>query len=381
MAETNIDIESLIDFRKTLHAYPEISGEEPETAARIAEKLKNCGADELHTGVGGTGVLALFKASNKADKTILFRAELDGLSITEETGLPYQSKYNGRMHACGHDGHMTILIGLAQSLEKHRPENTNVYLLFQPAEETGEGAAQVLEDPVFKKIEPDYAFALHNLPGFKENSVLIKKGPFAAASVGLDIRFKGRFSHAAYPEQGINPAEALGIFLRELQKAREDFRKSEEFNKMTVTFIQMGEPAFGISPGTARLGVTVRAATDDEMENGVNQVLKAIEISQQHFGGEISHKKAEPFAATVNDEAGTEIVKKAANKAGVECTTIEQPISWSEDFGEFRKKCPITLFGLGTGKDYTPLHSEKYDFNDKLIGTGVALFKEIIRQV
>ncbi|MEX0904602.1 MAG: amidohydrolase [Balneolaceae bacterium] len=379
MNKKETDIDSLIEFRKKLHRFPETSGEESETAATIAKELKTCGADELHTKVGGTGVMALFKPKNhQSGKAILFRAELDGLSIHEQSNLPHQSEKPGKMHACGHDGHMTILTGLARYLAENRPENFSIYLLFQPAEETGEGAERILSDEKFQNLNIDHAFALHNLPGYKLNTVVVKKGTFASASVGLDITFEGKFSHAAYPEQGINPADTVGYFLTQLKEKRDGFTKRSEMNKMTATFVKMGEPAFGISPGTARAGVTVRASTDEEMEVGVKEVLKAVELARQFFGGSIHYKKVEPFTAVINSSEGVEIVKKAADCSEIDFEEPDVPFSWSEDFGEFRKKCPITLFGLGAGEKSLPLHSEKYDFNDELIPAGIAMFQEII---
>ncbi len=192
----------LIDFRKTLHQFPELSGDETSTAERITEELKRCKPGNIITQLGGTGVLAVFPAEkSRAEKTLLFRAELDAIAVTEESGVPHQSLNKGVMHGCGHDGHMAILLGLARYLSENPPQNLNVFLLFQPAEETGKGAARVMNDSRFSGLEIDQAFALHNLPGCEKNKIFIKKGTFACASAGVEIKIKGRFSHAATDDE------------------------------------------------------------------------------------------------------------------------------------------------------------------------------------
>lgn len=369
----------LAHLRQEIHQNPEISGKEEKTAERIKQKLRACNADEIYTGIGGHGVMATFKCSSgDPKKTLLFRAELDAISVQEETGLPYQSNRNGVMHGCGHDGHMTILIGLAKELRKQRPEEIDVCLLFQPAEETGEGAARVLEDEMFKKLEIDHGFALHNLPGFSEKSIISKSGPFAAGSVGLDISVIGTFSHAAYPERGLNPAVVVAKLVKKIETEMQTFRDENESNKIVCTYINMGERAFGISPGKAQLGFTIRSAFDEKLDAGVKLVYEIIKETKRSFDGEIIVEKAEPFRATINSEEGADIVKKISDRKELNYVHLETPFPWSEDFGEFGRQFPIAIFGLGAGEEKPPLHSEKYDFNDKLIPTGVTMFRGIV---
>jgi amidohydrolase len=373
--------QTLINLRRETHQHPELSGHEKNTANRIIRELKKCSPDAILEGVGGTGIIARFNSkSGSAGKTILFRAELDAIAVQEQTGLSYSSKNSEVMHACGHDGHMTILTGLAQHLKNEPPHNCNVLLMFQPAEETGQGAGKVLADSQFQSLKIDRAYALHNLPGFSENAVFAKSGPFAFASVGIDIEFKGSSSHAAYPEQGINPAGDLVEFLKNVEQAGKKFSSGSELGKMTVTYIKMGEPAFGISPGTAKLGITIRASTDEKLDEGVKEIQYYLKQSKSGFRGKIKSSKTEPFSATINDETGVEIVRRATGKNDIEFKELSKVFPWSEDFGAFREKCPITLVGLGAGEDSHPLHSEKYDFNNNLIPVGIKLFRGIIRE-
>lgn len=369
----------LINLRKELHQHPEVSGQEEETAERIKKKLQKFNPDEIQTELGGHGVLAYFKCtSGNAEKTLLFRAELDAISVREETGLPYESANVHAMHGCGHDGHMAILTGLAKKLADNRPENVDVYLLFQPAEETGEGAAKIMEDSNFRKLEIDHGFALHNLPGFPEKTVISKEGTFAAGSVGIEITVKGSFSHAAYPEKGVNPSGTVARLIQKIDKQMEAFRSKADGNKGVCTYIKMGERAFGISPGKAEVGFTIRSESDDGLQEGVDQIRKIVREVGESFNGEMKAEEVEPFRATVNSQKGAEIIKKVSEVHGFQYQLLEQPFPWSEDFGEFRRQFPIAVFGLGAGEDKPPLHSEKYDFNDELIPVGITMFAGIV---
>jgi len=376
-----LNTDELITIRKELHRNPELSGCESDTAERIIKELKRCRPDKLLTQLGGSGIAAKFSSDNNNSlTTILLRAELDAIAVREETGLTYSSGNSGVMHGCGHDGHMTILLGVAKKLAKERPANKNVWLLFQPAEETGEGAERVLQDSKFNIVQPDYAYALHNLPGYPENEVVVKKGVFAAASIGVQVKFKGTSSHAAYPEQGINPSPEISKLVQFANLEFDDFKSKSSINKIVTTYISLGERAFGISPGEGEVGFTIRSSSDEELMGAVNILRDKVHSLGKNFEGEISFDRVEPFAATVNDPKGVENVIASASKIGLNLKELDAPFPWSEDFGSFGKRCPITLFGLGTGEDHPPLHSEKYDFNDELIQAGVEMFIDLIEK-
>jgi amidohydrolase len=373
-----MDTDSLIHLRKELHRHPELSGKEEQTAGFITEKLQALGSATVMEKVGGTGVMARFEAQESAgEKPLLFRAELDAIAVSEQTGLDYSSQNEGVMHGCGHDGHMTILMGLAEMLSSEPAKNRDVWLLFQPAEETGEGAERVLADSRFKELDFAHAFALHNLPGYPKNQVIVREGVFAAASTGIEIRFEGRSSHAAYPEQGLNPSALMAAFLQGADRKLEEFRVHHPLNKAVNTFIRLGEPAYGISPGQGKLGFTIRSASDDELEQAVELLQEEVEQVRGKFDGEVKHRLIEPFSATINDQKGTSAVRKAAEELDLRVMEKDDPFPWSEDFGEFRRACPITLFGVGAGEDHPALHSETYDFNDELIEPAIHLFHRL----
>ena len=374
-------ITELKRVRQKLHSMPEISGSEKKTAAYISEKLKEAGADRILEGLGGHGIIAFFDGDQpNAGKTVMIRAELDGLAIDEGNDFEYHSENPGRMHACGHDGHMAIVLGVARWLNDNRPEKGRVLLLFQSAEETGEGAGQMLSDPAFEKLEIDRAIALHNLPGYKKHSIYIRNKTFALASVGIKISFSGTSSHAAYPEQGINPSVAISELIQELEKIKTKLDADDKFRVLTITYIKVGEHAFGVSPGYGEMGITIRAEMDTTIDRLIIDVEQAINRVKKSFKGSIDYEKKEPFAATVNDKTGVEQLQSVAEHLNMELEKLDSPIAWSEDFGQFRKKCPITLFGLGAGAQTPPLHSEQYDFDDELIPTGVSIFCEWIKK-
>ncbi|PKD42850.1 amidohydrolase [Rhodohalobacter barkolensis] len=374
----SMDLDLLRRVRKELHASPELSGSEEETANRVIHLLKELKPDELITNIGGEGIVARFNAIAEVKKTVLFRAELDAIAVNEETDLSYRSGKNGVMHGCGHDGHMAILLGFAREIGKNRPRKTEVWIMFQPAEETGEGAERMLKDPKFEKVNADEAFALHNLPGFPVNQVVVKEDVFAAASTGVEVKFKGKSSHAAYPEQGVNPASYIAELILFADQEFDEFRSLSSINKIVTTYTQLGERAFGISPGEGNVGFTIRSSSDEELEGAVNKLKSKVQQLQKTFEGKISVDLVEPFSATVNHSEGVKAVVDAAEKSGLEWQKAEAPFPWSEDFGEFRKKFSITLFGLGTGEEHPPLHSEKYDFNDELISAGVKMFINLV---
>ncbi|MEX1011619.1 MAG: amidohydrolase [Balneolaceae bacterium] len=374
---TTSELERLTQIRHHLHRHPELSGQESESAAWVASELEKCNPDEVLTGVGGHGVIARFGDSLDGPN-VLFRSELDALPIPDEGDHDHRSEREGVSHACGHDGHTTCLLGLAAWLGQNRPPSGTVWLLFQPAEETGEGAEAVMKDDRFQSVVPDRSYAFHNLPGFDEGRLYLREGVFASASVGIKIELSGSSSHAAYPEQGRNPARAVAKLISELQKHCVRDLSDDQYAIATVTYIRLGERAFGISPGRAEMGITLRAARDESVDRLKQQLVKLLGRVSREFGLENQWLELEPFAATVNDTAAVEITKKAAGLAGTPVELLENPFPWSEDFGHLSKQSDVQLMGIGSGKDHPHLHAGNYDFNDNLIPTGVGLFKKIL---
>jgi amidohydrolase len=261
---TNTDVVDLVAFRHALHRAPEVSGAEVLTAEAVVRFTAGTGPDRVLTGLGGHGV-ALVYNSGKPGPTVMIRAELDALPIVEMPAHDHGSAVHGVAHLCGHEGHTVILAGLARLLGRKRPATGRVVLLFQPAEEDGSGAAAVMADARFAEIAPDWGFALHNLPGLPLGAVVLEEGPANCASRGMKITLSGRESHAAQPERGVSPALAIAAMIPALMAAGPGGATTPDLRLVTVTHAQMGQPAFGITPGQGALWCTLRTLTDDRM--------------------------------------------------------------------------------------------------------------------
>jgi len=356
----------LTALRQQLHRLPDLSGAEEATAALVQTELEKTHPDHILTGVGGAGLIAIYD-SGRPGPSLMFRSELDALPIREQSSHPYRSSRDGISHACGHDGHMTTQLGLARFLGLNRPPAGKVLLLFQPSEETGEGALRVLADPRFQVQTIDRSYAWHNLPGFETGSVHLREGVFAAASTGLKCRFKGRSSHAAYPGQGRTPAHAVAGLLHLAGSITRPDLTSPDYAIATVTYVRMGEVAFGITPGEAEVGITLRTADDRQLEALIAQVEAWLKQAGDTYGLNTSVEACEPFAAVVNAAPAVDKVRKAARMSGLKVTQRNEPFPWSEDIGQFSRYAPLTLFGIGAGRSCRHLHAPDYDFPDNLI--------------
>lgn len=369
----------LIRLRKVLHKHPELSEHEEATAKRIAGFLKSYKPNQIIENLGGHGVAAVFQYYGN-EPTILIRCELDALPIKETNDFEYRSVERNISHKCGHDGHMAIVAGLAAVLGKNRPKKGRVVLLFQPAEENGAGAVQVLKDKKFKKITPDYVFALHNLPGYPLHEVVTRAGNFTATAKSMIIRLEGKTSHASEPEKGINPAMAIAEILQQTHKLS---NPESRFNYTLVTPIQieMGEEAYGISAGEGVVKLTLRTLNSPEMERLSETAEKLVrEIASRH-GLKVSIEWTQFFASNHNNEEMVKVVEQAAKANGLKIKRKKEPFYWGEDFGLFTEKYKGAMFGIGAGKKMPALHNPDYDFPDEIIPTGVKMFKSIIDQL
>jgi amidohydrolase len=373
----NMPTQELIQLRQKLHSMPEIALEEKNTAQEILNFFSALQPDQTITKLGGEGLAFIFKGE-KPGKRLLFRCELDALPIEDLKESEHQSQVPGKGHLCGHDGHMAIICGLGEKLAQNRPESGEVVLLFQPAEETGDGAKAILADPRFEEIRPDYAFALHNLPGYPLHQIVMRKGTFAAGSTGMTISLKGKTSHSAHPEAGINPAQALA---RLIQKLPELPKESRGFSLLTLIHAELGSLAFGTSAGKASLSMTLRAFDQQDLNELIEKVKEQALADAKAEGLEVAFEFVEQFAVSVNDQALHPIVENSAKLLGLSLTEKPEPFRWSEDFGLFSQVCPSFLFGLGAGETCPQLHEGTYDFPDELIETGVRVFEEIAQNM
>lgn len=373
------ELSELIELRHALHRAPEVSGEEVGTAEKIAAYLTAFAPDKLITQLGGHGVAAIFEGHDPGP-TVLIRCELDGLPIQEISDLPYRSQIEGKGHLCGHDGHMTIVCGLARLLHHQRPATGRVVLLYQPAEETGAGARAVVADPQFASIMPDFAFALHNFPGVKLGTALIKQGPINCASRGMRVVFEGKTSHASNPTDGVSPMAAMSALMAEVTALSNGEVSDADFALVTVVHATLGKPAFGVSPGRAEVWATLRTISDDQM----SALIACCEQSAERLAGAhgLSHAISydDVFAASHNNPVATAMVLEALEHESIGHRILSAPTRWSEDFGIFGQYCKSAMFFLGSGEAQPQLHNPDFDFPDALIETGIKVFDRIIRR-
>jgi metal-dependent amidase/aminoacylase/carboxypeptidase family protein len=274
---------------------------------------------------------------------------------------------------------MTILIGVGKKLSLKRPKAGRVVLLFQPAEETGQGSELVINDPAFEKIRPDLCFAIHNLPGFELGKIVVGKGPFACASRGICVKLEGVSAHAGQPEKGNSPSEAMCQLINIWKKVPENIGIKDNLPIATVVGARLGAKAFGTAPADADIWVTLRAQTNEMMD-------RLIEFSQNQIS-EISVRSGlkykisfeDIFPATINSAEATKIVLKAVKGSPVK--VIREPFRWSEDFSRFINEATGALIGLGAGKDCKNLHNPEYDFPDALIEIGIDIYWDILKEL
>ncbi|MCC9137361.1 amidohydrolase [Pontibacter silvestris] len=381
MPENIPHLQDIIKLRQQLHQYPELSSQEYTTAKRVVEHLHQYHPDNIISNIGGTGVAAVFEGKDPKGPTILFRAELDALPILETGVALYKSQTENVAHLCGHDGHMAILAGVGSLLTQQRPNKGKVILLFQPAEETGAGAWSVVQDKQFQELKPDYVFALHNLPGVPLHQIIIRTGVFAAASTGIITEFLGKPSHAAEPENGINPGLAMAELVQKLNKLVQHENQFQNLALLTVIHARLGEIAFGTNPGFATVMATLRAYQPEDFEKLKLQAESAAKSVADKYKLKNSVTYVEEFPATVNNQECVQLVKKAAEKLHLQVEHAATPFRWSEDFGHFTSKYKGALFGIGSGIDQPQLHHSDYDFPDELIETGAKMFLAVAQEI
>ncbi|WP_445721682.1 amidohydrolase [Flavobacterium sp.] len=373
-------MKELIQFRQELHQHPEVSGEEKETAKRVLAFLSNYPPSEIITNLGGEGILAIYRGKQEG-KSILFRCELDALPIQEINTFDYKSSYEGVSHKCGHDGHMAILCGMAKTLHENPLEKGTVMLLFQPAEEDGNGAKRVLNDLKFNTIKPDFAFALHNLPGYKKHQIVVKEATFTCAVNSMIIQLEGKTAHAGEPENGTNPALAIAEITQLFNAKINTDVASNQYCLITPIHITMGEKAYGVSAGYGEVHFTVRSNSNAQMRIIESNLEENVAEIASKFNLKVKIDWTQSFQANENNIEAVDFIKKAALKKEYAILEKELPFTFGEDFGLFTQHFKGAMLGLGSGENTPSLHNPDYDFPDEIIATGVTLFHQITKEI
>lgn len=375
----------LMAVRRDLHANPELGFEEVRTSGIVAGALTALGV-EVHRGIGKTGVVGVIKGQRTdSGKMIGLRADMDALPMSEDSTAEYCSKVPGMMHACGHDGHTTILLGTAKYLMQNRNFNGTAVLIFQPAEEGLGGAKAMVEDGLFEKFPCDAIYALHNWPALPAGVVGINPGPMMAASDKFEVIIQGHGGHGAHPYQTIDPIVVAANMVTALQTIVSRNVHPLEAAVLSFGHIHAGSAsAASVIPGQAKLVGTVRTFSDDVQKLVETRMRTLIASIAEGYGAKAEFSYIRNYPATINTSSCAHFVADVATDLfGAERVVRDlTPSMGSEDFSFMLKKVPGAYFRLGQGgaEDGRFLHNPKFDFNDDVIPVGSATFAALVER-
>ncbi len=366
--------EEIIKFRRDLHQIPEPGYTEKKTSAYVTERLSRLGLD-VQTGIARFGVVGT-RTYPETGKTLLLRSELDALPITEETGLPFTSTHEGAMHACGHDGHMAMVLGAATVLTKLKPDLAGcIKFLFQPAEEGPGGAKPMIEEGVMESPKVDYALGCHLWPGLAEGRVGVKAGPLMAAMDRFDLTIKGKGGHGAMPHLCIDALEIGTQIVNALQRI-----VSRHMNPLNPTVITVGEfksgTTFNIIPETAFMSGTTRTFDPEIWKSWAERIDKVVKGVCQAMGATYELDYQPGYPVTANDPWMAGKVREITGGiVGTENVVEPEPTMGGEDMSFYLERSQGCFFFLGVGHDgCAPLHNPRFDFNEDVLMTGIEIY-------
>jgi amidohydrolase len=365
------------EIRHQLHSLAEASGHEDKTAKAILYWLNDFTPTEIHTFPDSHNIMAIYD-SGVEGPTLLLRGDMDAVGVDEHLSLPYGSKTPGYAHKCGHDGHTTILLGVAEQLHLHPLPKGKILLFFQAAEETGQGCAQLINSGFLSSYHINMVFALHNIPGIPLHNITCRAGSFTCAVISCEIKLTGKTSHAAEPEKGISPFRSATSISEQLLELNHPQLKDDNYQIVTLVESHIGETAYGVSAGHGVLRFTLRAKSE-ELLQALKQETEHIVATEVAKTPGLTHeiRWLEYFAGGHNSADAVELVKQAAHDNGLTYIEKEVPFTWGEDFGLLTQHYPGALFGLGSGTHTPPLHHQDFDFPDEIIATGVKMMTSI----
>ena len=369
--------DELTAIRRDIHAHPEIGFEEVRTSNIVAGKLAEWGI-EVHRNVGGTGLVGVLRKGNGA-ASIGLRADMDALPILEATGLDYASTKPGTMHACGHDGHTTMLLGAARYLAETGNFNGTVNFIFQPAEEGLGGAEAMLKDGLLTRFPCDSVFGMHNRPGLELGKFAIRPGAMMAGGAFFDITINGRGAHGARPEESVDPVVVAASIISALQSVVARNVKASDTAVLSVTCMESGA-AYNVIPETAVLRGTARAFKREVMTQMETRMRKLASSIAEGFGATAEVDFRFLFAPLVNDARETGIfADAAATLVGDDNVERMGPaVMGSEDFSFMLEACPGAYINIGNGNDSAPVHNARYNFNDEAIPDGAGVLAALV---
>ena len=368
-------------WRRDFHEHPELGFEERRTSAIVADQLKAFGVDEIHTGIAKTGVVGVLRAGNGSG-SIGLRADMDALPIDETSDVPHASKTAGKMHACGHDGHTTMLLGAARYLAETRNFEGTVYLIFQPAEEMLGGGRVMLEEGLLERFPMTQLYGLHNWPKMPVGSFAIRSGPMMAAADRFTLTLRGQGGHGAMPEIARDPLVAAAQIVLAMQTIVA--RNVEPAKQAVVSVTQIhGGDAYNVIPQTALIAGTCRAfepEVRDLLERRITAIAHGVGEGLQI---EVDVRYERGYPPTVNSEAETELAANAAAEV-VGDERVDRavtPVMGAEDFSFMLEQRPGSYIFMGSGRDEAPLHSPQYDFNDEALTIGASYWARLVERL
>ena len=372
----------LTAFRRDLHAHPELGFEEVRTAGRVAEALRLCGVDEVHTGIAKTGVVGLIRgAQSESGRMIGLRADMDALPMREENDFSWRSATQGLMHGCGHDGHTAMLVGAARYLAQSRQFDGTVALIFQPGEEGYAGAKAMIDDGLFDRFPVDAVYAMHNWPQLPAGVIGINAGPMMAASDRVEICVNGRGGHGAHPYMAIDPVLVAAHIITAAQSLVSRNVNPLDSAVVSLCGMQAGDlAAMSVIPRQARLIGTVRTfkrEVQDMIEERLGRLVESVAVG---FGATASLNYQRVYPATVNTAAEAAFAAEVAKAlVGSDKVIRDLPPSMgAEDFSFMLQTKPGAYLRIGQGGDASCfLHNGRYDFNDEILPLGAALLASL----
>lgn len=364
-------LQDLQDWRHDFHRHPETAFEEHRTSARVAEFLRAWGL-EVHEGLGGTGVVGVLRGALGEGPAIGLRADMDALHVTELNQVPHASTHEGRMHACGHDGHTTMLLGAARQLAANPDFRGSVVFIFQPAEENEGGARVMIEEGLFERFPVQSVYAMHNWPGLPVGVAAVHSGPVMAAFDIFSLTLRGKGCHAAMPHLGKDTLLAACQIVTQLPALIAREQEAHKPAVLSVTSFHAGD-TFNVMPEEVKLRGTMRCF-DMEQRARIEQRLRdAVAAVAGLHGLEVELDYQARYPATINDAAHAEACAAVlSGLLGEENVRRDMPASMaSEDFAFMSQTCPGAYIWMGNGEQSASLHNPKYDFNDALLPIGV----------
>ncbi|WP_317054976.1 M20 aminoacylase family protein [Roseovarius rhodophyticola] len=366
-------------WRRDIHANPELMFDTHRTSALVEEKLKDFGCDEVVTGIGRTGVVGVIKGRESGSgKVIGLRADMDALPIHEQTGLDYASKTDGKMHACGHDGHTAMLLGAAKYLAETRNFNGTAVVIFQPAEEGGGGGREMCQDGLMDRFGIQEVYGMHNWPGVPEGTFAIRPGPFFAATDKFDIVVDGKGGHAAKPHETIDPVVMTAQLVNALQTIVSRNADPIENAVVSVTSMETSSKTFNVIPSQVTLMGTVRTLSPAIRDLTEKRMRALCENIGEAFGGTITLEYERNYPVMANHAEQTEFAAHAARQVTGQCEDAPL-VMGGEDFAFMLEERPGAYILMGNGQT-APVHHPEYNFSDDAIPFGCSWWAEVVEQ-